>query len=71
MANYIHGPISKQVYHKGVFSAHGCILGSRVYPLLFFIYLNDLSEGPATNASYVSLFSVVDNMNLSGNNLSS
>ena len=37
-------------------------------PLLFLIYINDLSEGLTTNAKLfegdVSLFSVVDNINL-------
>ena len=44
-------------------------------PLLFFIYINDVSEGLTTNARLfeddVSLFSVVDNMNLSATNLNS
>ena len=52
-----------------------CILGWRVYPRLFLIYINDLLDGFTTNASlfadYVSLFSVFDNMNLSVNNLKS
>ena len=44
-------------------------------PLLFFIYINDLSEGLTTNAKLfeddVSLFSVVNNINLSATNLNS
>ena len=47
----------------------GFILG----PLLFLVYVNDLSDGLTTNANLfaedVSLFSVVDNINLSATNL--
>ena len=43
--------------------------------MLFLIYINDLSEGLTTNARLfaedVSLFSVVNNINLSANNLNS
>ena len=49
----------------------GSILGS----FLFLIYINDLSDGLTTNARLfaddVSLFSVVDNINLSATNLNS
>ena len=44
-------------------------------PLLFLIYINDLSEGLTTNAKLfaddVSFFSIVDNINLSATNLNS
>ena len=43
-------------------------------PLLFLIYINDLSEVLTTNvrllADNVSIFSIVDNINLSATNLS-
>ena len=46
--------------------------GSILVPLLFFIYINDLSEGLTTNAKLfaddVSLFSVVDNIYLPATN---
>ena len=49
--------------------------GSILGPLLFFIYINDLSDGLSTNgrlyADDVSLFSVVDNIKLSVTNLNS
>ena len=49
--------------------------GSIVVPILFLIYINDLSDGLTTNArlfaDYVSLFSVVDNINVSATNLNS
>ena len=49
--------------------------GSILDSLLFLTYINDLSDGLTTNARLfaddVSLFSVVDNINLSATNLNS
>ena len=49
--------------------------GSILGPLLFLIYIKDISKGLTTNvrlfADDVSLFSVVDNNNLSATNLNS
>ena len=65
MVKCLHGLILNQAYHKGLSLAH----------CYFFIYINDVSEGLTTNARLfeddVSLFSVVDNMNLSATNLNS
>ena len=65
MFNCFHGPILKQVYHKGL---------SLAYYYFFDLY-NNLSDGLTTNARLfaddVSLFSVVSNINLSATNLNS
>ena len=49
--------------------------GSILDPLLFLIYINDLSQGLTINArlfaDVISLFSVVDNINFSATNLNS
>ena len=49
--------------------------GSILCPLLFLVYTNNLLDGLTTNARFfadnVSLFSVVDNINLSATNLHS
>ena len=62
IVNCLHGLILNQAFHKGLYDL-----------LLLLIYKNDLSEGLTTNsrlsADYVSLFSVVNNINLSANNL--
>ena len=68
LVNYLLGLILNQVDHKGVYP----------WPIVIFdiyIYINDLSEGLTTNvklfADDVSLFTLVDNNNLSATNLNS
>ena len=69
MVNCLPGPILCSNIETGVPQ------WSMLDPLLFLIYINNISDGLTTNtwffADDISLFSVVDNVNLSGTNLNS
>ena len=69
MVNCLPGPILSSNIETGVPQ------WSMLDPLLFLIYINNISDGLTTNtwffADDISLFSVVDNVNLSGTNLNS